>query len=152
MSKVMTKAGPIAVILNKQVANCSILFMKLHNYHWFVKGESFFDLHVKFEELYDEMALHLDTIAERILAIGEMPIATLKEMLASSSIKEAVGDESALQMVKQLIKDFETIAKELAEAIESAEEAKDQPTSDMLVGIRTSLEKHVWMFNAFQAK
>lgn len=152
MSKVMTKAEPISKILNKQVANCSILYMKLHNYHWFVKGESFFDLHVKFEELYNEMALHLDTIAERILAIGEKPTATLKEMLASSSIKEAAGDETAILMVKQLIKDFETIAMELIEAIESAEEAKDQPTSDMLVGIRKSLEKHVWMFNAYSAK
>lgn len=152
MSKVMTKAEPISKILNKQVANCSILYMKLHNYHWFVKGESFFDLHVKFEELYNEMALHLDTIAERILAIGEQPTATLKEMLTSSSIKEALGGETAIQMVKQLIEDFETIARELIEAIESAEEAKDQPTSDMLVGIRKSLEKHVWMFNAFSAK
>ncbi len=152
MSKVMTKAEPIARILNKQVANCSILFMKLHNYHWFVKGESFFNLHAKFEELYDEMAIHLDTIAERVLTIGEMPIATLKDMLANSSIKEAAGNETATQMVSQLIKDFETITKELTEAIESAEEANDQPTSDMLVGIRTSLEKHVWMFNAFQAK
>ncbi len=152
MSKVITKTEPIAKILNKQVANCSILFMKLHNYHWFVKGESFFDLHVKFEELYNEMALHLDTVAERILTIGEQPVATLKEMLVSSSIKEAAGDETAIQMVKQLIRDFETIAKELTEAIETADEAKDQPTADMLVGIRTSLEKHVWMFSAFQAK
>jgi starvation-inducible DNA-binding protein len=152
MSKVMTKAEPLVKILNKEVANCSVLYMKLHNYHWFVKGESFFDLHIKFEELYTEMGLHLDTIAERILAIGEQPTATLKEILASASIKEAAGNESALQMVKQLVTDFETISKELTEGIETAEEAKDQPTSDMLVAIRTSLEKHVWMFKAFQAK
>jgi starvation-inducible DNA-binding protein len=152
MSKVMTKAEPVAKILNKEVANCSVLYMKIHNYHWFVKGESFFDLHVKFEELYNEMGLHLDTIAERILAIGEQPIATLKEILATASIKEAAGNENAMQMVKQLVTDFETICKELTEGIEAAEEAKDQPTSDMLVTIRTSLEKHVWMFKAFQAK
>jgi starvation-inducible DNA-binding protein len=150
MSKVMTQVEPLTKSLNKQVANCSVLYMKLHNYHWFVTGESFFDLHVKFEELYTEMALHLDTIAERILAIGEQPTATLKEMLVNSSIKEATGNETAIQMVKQLTKDFETITKEMTEAIENAEEAKDHPTSDMLIGIRTSLEKHIWMFKAFQ--
>ena len=58
-------------VLNKQVADWSVLFTKLHNFHWYVKGPQFFTLHEKFEELYTESATHIDEIAERILAIGE---------------------------------------------------------------------------------
>ncbi|MDV2888476.1 ferritin-like domain-containing protein, partial [Alkalihalophilus pseudofirmus] len=67
MEKTMKK---LSDTLNKQVANFSVLYMKLHHYHWYVQGENFFTLHVKFEELYTEAALHLDTIAERLLAVG----------------------------------------------------------------------------------
>jgi starvation-inducible DNA-binding protein len=152
MSTVITRAEPLVSILNKEVANCSVLYMKLHNYHWFVKGESFFELHSKFEELYTEIGQLLDTIAERILTIGEQPTATLKEILTISSIKEASGNETSMQMVKQIVSDFETMCGELKDGIEAADEAKDQPTSDMLVGIRSSLEKQAWMLKAFQSK
>lgn len=152
MSKVMTQTTPIVTFLNKQVATCTVLNTKLYNYHWNVKGESFFDLHVKFEELYKENAFNLDTIAERILALRGKPIGTIKEALALSSIKEASGDETAKEMVQQLVKDFETISKELTEGIENSEENKDQPTADLLVTIRESLEKHTWMLNAYLGK
>jgi starvation-inducible DNA-binding protein len=68
-------------ILNKQIANWSVLYTKLHNYHWYVKGGQFFTLHVKFEEFYNEAGLHVDELAERLLAIGGKPAATLKEYL-----------------------------------------------------------------------
>ena len=152
MATTMTKADKITSMLDTQVANWSILYMKLHNYHWFVKGEGFFDLHAKFEELYNEAALHLDAIAERILALKGQPTATLKEMLAIATIKEAAGEETTNQMIKQLVHDFEMIAKETTAGIEAAEAEKDQPTSDMLTGIRQSIEKHTWMFNAFLGK
>ncbi len=71
------------------MANFSVLYMKLHHYHWYVKGENFFTLHVKFQELYTEAALHLDTIAERMLSLRTLPTATLEEQLQLSSIKEA---------------------------------------------------------------
>src|SRR5665647_1084561 len=113
MSKVLTKATPVTEILNKQVANWSVLYAKLHNFHWYVKGENFFTLHIKFEELYTEAGVHLDVVAERILALRSKPVATLKEHLALSSIKEAKGDESATQMVAQVVADFQQIANEL---------------------------------------
>ena len=61
--------------LNQQVANLSVLYVKLHNFHWFVKGQNFFQLHEKFEELYDEVTEIYDEVAERILMIGEKPVA-----------------------------------------------------------------------------
>src|SRR5690606_9275675 len=100
MSNITVAATPIAEILNKQVANWSVLYMKLHSFHWFVKGKDFYTLHEKFEELYNEAAQIIDEVAERILAIKGKPQATLKEHLAAASIQESQGNESADQMVR----------------------------------------------------
>jgi len=136
-------------LLNKQVANWSVLYMKLHNYHWNVKGKHFFELHVKLEELYNEAAEHLDTIAERVLSLGGKPIATLKESLAESSLKEAGGEKTETDMVGQVVADFETIISELGKGVSISEEHDDSPTADMLTGVKASLQKHVWMLKAF---
>jgi starvation-inducible DNA-binding protein len=152
MVKVAMKASPITSILDKQVANFSVLYMKLHHFHWYVKGENFFTLHIKFEELYTEAGLHLDVIAERMLSLRAKPTATLQEQLNLASVKEAKNMASAEEMVKQIYSDFTDICAELTEGIELAEEHKDQPTADMLIGIRSSLEKHNWMLEAYLGK
>src|SRR3954470_11512537 len=107
MAKVKEKNSLVTETLNTQVANFSVLYMKLHHYHWYVKGENFFTLHLKFEELYKEAALHLDTIAERMLAQRALPVATLTEILELTTLKEATGDEDAQQMVQSLADDFD---------------------------------------------
>jgi starvation-inducible DNA-binding protein len=136
-------------VLNKQIANWSILYVKLHNYHWYVKGNQFFTLHAKFEELYNEAALHIDELAERVLAIKGKPLATMKAYLQASSVKEANDNESANEMVASIIGDFETVIGELKQGMKAAEEADDETTGDMLLAIHTSLEKHVWMLSSF---
>jgi starvation-inducible DNA-binding protein len=149
MSPQATATMSVVEVLNKQVANWSVMYMKLHNYHWFVKGKEFFTLHLKFEELYTEAGTTLDVLAERILAVKGKPVATLKEHLSLASIKEANGDEKPDQMVKAAAADFQTIIGELAKGIEAAEGEGDSRTADLLTGIQTSLEKHVWMLEAF---
>src|SRR3954451_19072158 len=151
MVKTKKENNVLTESLNTQVANFSVLYMKLHNYHWYVKGENFFTLHVKFEELYTEVALHLDTIAERMLSLRSVPTATLEEQLQLSSIKEATGDENAQDMVKTLVDDFNNICSQLTEGITLAEDNDDQPTADMFIAIRNSLEKHRWMLSAYLA-
>ncbi|MDO3408826.1 Dps family protein [Saccharibacillus sp. CPCC 101409] len=136
-------------ILNRQVANFNVLYVKIHNFHWYVKGENFFTLHVKFEELYDEVTLKMDEIAERLLTIKGSPAATMKEYLELSSVQEAAGGEDARTMVQTLIEDFATVNEELQEGLELAEEAHDQATSDMLIAIKQDLEKHSWMLRSF---
>ncbi|KYD30405.1 MULTISPECIES: Dps family protein [Bacillaceae] len=136
-------------IVNKQIANWSVLYIKLHNYHWYVKGPQFFTLHEKFEQLYNEAALHIDELAERLLALGGAPVATMKECLEQSSVKEATGQETAEQMVATIVSDFETMIGELKEGMQVAEEVGDEITGDMLLGIHQSLEKHVWMLKSF---
>lgn len=135
--------------LNDLVATWSVMYTKLHNYHWYVNGPSFFTLHVKFEELYNEVTLNLDEIAERILTKGGKPVATLKEHLELSLIEEASGKEATEEMVSKLIEDFKTIMEALNKAMETASEEGDDRTEDLLNAQFQSLEKHTWMLNAY---
>ncbi|MNC35115.1 General stress protein 20U [compost metagenome] len=137
--------------LNRQTANWTLLGVKLHHYHWYVSGPQFFTLHAKFEELYNDAATYVDDLAERLLAIGGQPASTMTQYLALSELKEATGGETAKEMVAQLIKDFAVVAEELKGTISAAEELSDQPTADLLIGIRSSVEKTAWMLNAFLA-
>ncbi|KRF21361.1 Dps family protein [Paenibacillus sp. Soil787] len=139
----------IQVILNKQIANWGLLYVKLHNFHWYVKGNQFFTLHVKFEELYNEAALHVDELAERLLSIGGQPAATMKAFMELSSLKEASGTETATKMVEAVIEDFTILTQELKAGMQACEEVQDETTSDMLLAIQTSVEKHRWMLQSF---
>ncbi|BAU28388.1 starvation-inducible DNA-binding protein [Aneurinibacillus soli] len=136
-------------VLNQQIANWTVLYVKLHNYHWYVKGNQFFTLHAKFEEFYNEASLHIDELAERLLALKGQPVATMKACLALASIQEATNEENAQQMVQILIDDFEQMNKELKEGMELADEKNDEVTGDMLLAIHSSLEKHIWMLTSF---
>ena len=145
----MAKQPTLEQQLNELVASWSILYTKLHNYHWYVSGPTFFTLHAKFEELYTEAALHLDELAERILSRGEKPVATLKEHLAISLVKEATGKEDASKMVATIVKDFTKVKDAAAKTMDAASAAGDDRTEDLLNGLIQSLEKHIWMLNAF---
>ena len=136
-------------VLNKQVANWTVAFTKLHNFHWYVKGPNFFSLHTKFEELYDEASQYVDDLAERILAVGGNPVGTLKESLEMSIIDEAGKGYTAEQMVSELSKDFTNVSKQLEEAIEVASDAEDDVTEDMFIGMQTNIEKHNWMLKSY---
>jgi len=135
--------------LNIQIANWSVLYTKLHNFHWYVKGENFYTLHAKFEELYTQVTVYMDDVAERLLAIGGRPVATIKEQLELSTLLEATGSESANQMVTSVVEDFATLSGEMSEAITLAEQLADHPTADLLTGIRGEVEKAAWMLNAY---
>lgn len=135
--------------VNKQVATWTVLYTKLHNYHWNVKGPHFFTLHAKFEELYDEAAIVIDEFAERILALEGKPVGTLKECLELSFIEEASNTESEEEMVRTLSGDLSKLVDELQVTINIAEQAEDEGTADMLLGVKKNVRKHLWMFKAY---
>ncbi|TFD98246.1 Dps family protein [Jeotgalibacillus salarius] len=135
--------------VNKQIASWTVLYTKLHNYHWYVKGHQFFTLHEKFEELYNEAGVNIDELAERLLALKGEPVATLKESLELSLVEEARGGETADQMVETLNGDFEILMNDLRSGMSLAQKDDDEMTSDMLLSIHQSLEKHAWMLRSF---
>lgn len=143
------KKEKLMQIVNKQVADWTVMYVKLHHFHWNVKGPQFFILHDKFEELYTEAATYIDDLAERLLALNGKPVGTMRECLQISSIQEAEGGESAEEMVKQIHADFTMLIEDLAKGMEIAEEVNDEATGDMLLSIQQNLEKHNWMLKSF---
>ncbi|RRJ64520.1 DNA starvation/stationary phase protection protein [Paenibacillus oralis] len=136
-------------LLNVQVANLNVLYVKLHHFHWYVQGGSFFTLHAKFEQLYNEAAEQMDAIAERMLALKWEPAATLKEYLELSSIQDAAGQAEPQAMVQSLIEDLATLAESYHEAIDLADQAGDDVTGDLLTGYKRDWEKHMWMLRSY---
>lgn len=137
--------------LNTQVATQGVFYIRLHQFHWYVKGPHFYTLHEKFEELYDAVTLNLDEIAERLLTVGGEPYSTLQEFIEHSAIEEKAADKnlSAEEMVEAVIKDMETIRESLVEGIELTDQAKDFPSNDLYISMKEDVDKHLWMLKAF---
>src|SRR5690554_6008299 len=98
----------LSFIVNQLIANQGVLFVKLHQYHWYVQGPQFFTLHSKFEELYNETIAQFDVFAERLIARGEKPYSTLGEFIEHSTISEKPYQAklSAEVMVNNLVEDY----------------------------------------------
>lgn len=145
-------ATALQEVLNRQIAGWSVLYTKLHNFHWYVQGPHFFTLHAKFEELYNLATANMDEVAERLLAIGGRPVATMTEQLRLSPIAEAQGRLSAERMVESVVADLHTMVEVIRQGIHEAGEAEDNATEDMLIGFTAALDKEVWMLTAFLGK
>lgn len=135
--------------LNLLVADYQVHYQKLRNYHWNVKGPLFFGLHEKFEELYNAAALHVDALAERVLALGEKPLSTLKDQLAHARLAEDEGDPSAEAMVETTMADLSTLNDSLRATAKIAGEAGDDGTVNMLDTMADEQEQTAWMLRAF---
>lgn len=138
--------------LNAYLANQQVMYIKLHNLHWYVKGHGFFTLHAKLEELYDQAATILDDVAERILALGGQPVASMKKALALTGVREledvAISSEDT---VRALIADVEYWIRDTKEIVQLAEADGDGVTADQFNGYLAAYQKLLWMLNAFSA-
>lgn len=141
----------VATIVNDLIANQGVLYVKLHQYHWYVEGPHFYTLHEVFEKLYNEVSESFDLFAERLIAIDEQPYSTLKEYLVHASISEKPYIEkiTATEMVQNLIGDYETMKKIALTGIKKASEEDDPVTEDMLVEYVEYIDKTIWMLQAF---
>jgi starvation-inducible DNA-binding protein len=135
--------------MNVQLSNWTVMYVKLHHFHWYVKGPHFPVLHAKFEELYELAALKLDELAERILAIEGKPVSTMKEFLSLATIKEVNKTQSENDMLSATIADLKVLVEGLEETAKIAEEeANDDATADILTGQVEELQKQVWMLKS----
>jgi len=134
--------------LSKVLADTYTLYLKSHNFHWNVTGPMFQTLHLMFEQQYNELALAVDAVAERIRALGFPAPATYAQFAALSSIKEDEGVPAALDMVRRLVDGHETVARTAREAFKVAEAANDQPTCDLLTQRMQVHEKTAWMLRS----
>lgn len=141
----------IADGLSVLLADTYTLYLKTHNYHWNVTGPMFQTLHTLFETQYNELSLAVDDIAERIRALGEFAPGSYKEYAKLTSIKEADGIATAEEMIKDLVKGQEAIAKTARSIVPIADEASDEVTLDLLTQRMTVHEKTAWMLRSLVA-
>ena len=137
--------------LDLLLSDYQVLYHKLRTYHWNVTGPMFFALHVKFEELYNEAALRVDDLAERILALGTHPTRTLRAQLDQARLAEDDGSTAANDMVANLVADYGTLNTSLREVSGKASSADDSATANMLEEFADTQEKTAWMLRAFLA-
>lgn len=143
-----SKRKSIADGLSRLLADSYTLYLKTHNYHWNVTGPMFQTLHLMFETQYTELAIAVDDIAERIRSLGEKAPGSYIEFSKLSSIKEAVGDVDAKDMIGDLVKAQESVIKTARSIFPVAESANDEATADLLTQRITLHEKTAWMLRS----
>ena len=143
---------PVVVELNTLLANYHVYYQKLRNFHWNILGQNFFDLHVKFEELYTDARTKIDEIAERILTLRYHPMSKLSEYLEIAEIKEVSPLKADQTMVKEIINDHKILLKQMSKVIDQAGEAKDEGTIDLIGAYIREMEKASWMLDAWTKK
>lgn len=142
----------IAAGLSKLLADTYTLYLKTHNFHWNVTGPMFQTLHLMFEGQYNELALAVDLIAERIRALGLPAPGTYKEFSKLSSIEEEEGVPSAEDMIKKLVEGQEAVARTARSIFPVVDKANDEPTADLLTQRLQVHEKTAWMLRSLLAK
>ncbi|WP_053223392.1 Dps family protein [Roseivirga seohaensis] len=138
--------------MNKLLANYSVHYQKLRNFHWNVKGPDFFDIHEQFEQQYNTAKVSIDDVAERIRVFGQTPMSTMRDYLETSDIKESSTDLSAMEMVSEIVKDYEILLEHMFNVIEVALNNGDSGTVDMVNSMVKYTEKNHWMLTAFSKK
>ena len=141
----------IADGLAKLLADTYTLYLKTHNFHWNVTGPMFQTLHLMFETQYNELALAVDLVAERIRALGFPAPGTYKEFAALSSIEEATGVPSAEEMIQQLVAGQEAVVRTARSIFPAVDAAHDEPTADLLTQRMQVHEKTAWMLRSLLA-
>ncbi len=141
----------IAAGLSKLLADSYTLYLKTHNYHWNVTGPLFNTLHAMFETQYSELAIAVDEIAERIRALGIQAPGSYSAFAELTSIEEGRGDESAEEMIRQLVLGQEAVVRTARAVFPLAEAANDEPSADLLTQRMQLHEKNAWMLRSMLA-
>lgn len=135
--------------LNLLLANYQVMYMNTRGLHWNVKGEKFFELHLKFEELYNNFQIKIDEIAERVLTLGETPMHSYSEYLKHSDIQPVTNMSNGKSGVKLLLESFQSILLIQRAILDLAGEAGDEGTNALMSDYIREQEKLVWMLNAY---
>ena len=146
------KVEGIATMLNDVLSAYQVHYQNLRGFHWNVKGHVFFELHEKFEELYEEAKNAIDEIAERILTLGYTPLHTMSDYIESSIVKEAKNVNNDHDTVKLTIQDLQGLLSKEREAWRRASDIDDVGTTHLLEDYIGSQEKTIWMLNAWLSK
>lgn len=143
------KSAELATRLNDLLANYQIFYMNVRGFHWNIKGPKFFELHLKFEELYNDLLLKVDEIAERVLTLGKTPMHAFSDYIEKSKIKEVKNASHGDTNVKSILESFETLLLKQRSILTLSGEADDEGTNALMSDYIREQEKLVWMYGSF---
>lgn len=138
--------------LNELLANYSIFYQNTRGFHWNIKGDKFFELHVKFEELYNDLKVKVDEVAERILTLRHSPEHTYSKYNTVSKIKESKKISDGLEAVSNILDSYSVIITMQREILDMAADANDEGTVALMSDYIQQQEKEVWMYSSLLNK
>ncbi|WP_281704358.1 Dps family protein [Aeromonas taiwanensis] len=141
----------LAAELNKLLASYQILYMNVRGFHWNIRGHQFFELHLKFEEIYNDLLLKVDALAERILTLDGVPLHSFSDYLNISAIPEQKGLHDGRACIESLLDSFRELLVAQRRILGQAAEAGDEGTASLLSDYVQQQEKLVWMLRAYLA-
>ena len=139
----------LAEKLNTLLANYQVFYMNTRGFHWNITGEKFFELHAKFEELYTDLLVKVDEVAERILTLGHTPLHSFTDYTSVASIKEAKNISEGKAAMQNILDSFRTLISLQREIAETADQTADEGTSALMSDYIREQEKLVWMYSAY---
>lgn len=146
------KSQKLSNDLNLLLANFQRYYQNLRGIHWNIKGKRFFDLHVKFEELYTDANMKVDLLAERILTLGGVPQHTFEDYIENSKVpigKNITDDEQSIRLIVNSLSELLRIERSI---LETSADANDEGTNSMMGDFISEQEKTVWMMKAWLAE
>ena len=143
------KANELARRLNDLLANYQIFYQNLRGLHWNIKGREFFELHIKFEEFYNDAILKVDEIAERILTLEGTPLHGLEDYIKISEIKSLSNVTNGAKGIEHMISNLSILIRKEREILDLADDASDEGTNSLMSDYITQSEKTVWMLMAY---
>jgi starvation-inducible DNA-binding protein len=143
------KSGKLAGQLNILLANYQVFYINARGFHWNITGDKFFELHAKFEELYNSLLEKVDEVAERILTLGHTPAHHFSNYLQTSTIKEAININNGKEAVSNIVDSFQTILKLQREVLVLSADTNDEGTNALMSDYIREQEKLVWMYSAY---
>lgn len=146
------KTEKLAVKLNNLLADYMMFYQNTRGLHWNIKGEKFFELHLKFEELYTNLLLKVDEVAERILTLGATPLHTFDDYENSAQIKSIKNISDGKQGMQAILEAFEIIIIKQRELLNLSAEAGDEGTNALMSDYIREQEKLVWMYSSYLNK
>lgn len=136
-------------LLNVLLANFQIHYQNLRGLHWNIRGRRFFELHVKFEELYNQAQLRIDEIAERVLTLEGTPLHTFEDYLNNNKIVIGKNIANDVEGVELIVKSLSVLLEIEREILSNASDINDEGTTSMMSDLITEQEKDIWMLKAF---
>lgn len=146
------KSKTLADRLNNLLANYMMFYQNTRGLHWNIKGEKFFELHLKFEELYTNLLLKVDEVAERILTLGATPLHTFDDYQNTAKIKSVKDVSNGKKGVQTILDAFEILIVEQRELLNLSADAGDEGTNALMSDYIREQEKLVWMYSSFLKK